>query len=125
LVLVIEDEAILAEAIGIYLQRRAYDIVVACTGEEGLRLAEQAGPDVALVDIKLPGIDGIEVLRRVRKVSPRTTVIMMTAHDASIYSMEVAALGAFDCLQKPLDLEELRSAVGRALEGRHTNSSSI
>jgi two-component system, NtrC family, response regulator AtoC len=115
LVLVVEDEKILAESICIYLERNGYAVGVANSGEDGLRLAEQASPDVAIVDIRLPGIDGLEVLRRLRDISPGTEVVMATAHGSVTSAVEAMKRGAFDYLNKPVDLEELRVVVEKAL----------
>jgi DNA-binding NtrC family response regulator len=115
LVLVVEDETILADSIAIYLERHAYATAVAHSGEEAARLIEKASPDVAVVDIKLPGIDGLEVLRRLREVSPGTEVVMMTAHASVASAVEAIKRGACDYLTKPLDLDELRVVVDKAL----------
>lgn len=115
LVLVVEDETILADSISIYLERHAYASAVARSGEEALRMAEEASPDVAVMDIRLPGINGLEVLRRLRDVSPGTEVIMMTGHASVASAVEAMKLGAFDYLKKPLDLDELRVVVDKAL----------
>jgi DNA-binding NtrC family response regulator len=114
LVLVIEDEAILANAIAVYLERGGCSVVKARSGEEGLRLAEENSPDVALVDIRLPGIDGLEVLRQLRVGSPGTAVIMTTAHASVASALDAMKLGAFDYLVKPVDLEELAVVVDKA-----------
>jgi len=116
LVLVVEDETILGDAIAVYLERHGYATSVARSGEDALRLVDEAGPDVAVVDVRLPGMDGVEVLRRVRESSPATEVIMMTAHGSVASAVEAMKLGAFDYLTKPLDLDELRVVVGKALE---------
>ncbi len=115
LVLVVEDETILAEAIATYLERHGYATAMAPSGEEGVRFTEETSPDVAVVDIRLPGIDGLEVLRRIRDVSPSTEVIMMTAHASVASAVEAMRRGALDYLNKPLDLEELRVVVDKAL----------
>ena len=84
-VLIVEDEKILADSVRIFLERHGYMTAVAHSGEEGVRLAEEVSPDVAVMDIRLPGIDGLEALRRIREAAPGTEVIMMTAH-ASVSS---------------------------------------
>jgi len=116
LVLVVEDETILGDSIAVYLERHGYATSLARSGEEALRLVDEAGPDVAVVDVRLPGMDGVELLRRVRECSPATEVIMMTAHGSVASAVEAMKLGAFDYLTKPLDLDELRVVVGKALE---------
>jgi DNA-binding NtrC family response regulator len=115
LVLVVEDEKILGESIGIYLERHGHTAAIARSGEDGLRLAEEASPDVAIVDLWLPGMNGLEVLSRLRAVSPGTEVIMMTAHAAVASAVDAMRRGAFDYLAKPLDLDELRVVVDKAL----------
>ena len=115
LVLVVEDEQILAESVCIYLGRHGYATARAESGEAALRLVDENSPDVALVDLRLPGIDGLEVLRRVREVSPGTEVIMMTAHGSVISAVEAMKRGAFDYLNKPVDLDELRVLIEKAV----------
>jgi two-component system response regulator AtoC len=114
-VLVAEDETILAESISIYLERHAFGTVVARSGEEAVRLAEKASPDVAVVDIRLPRMDGLEVLRRVRELSASIEVIMITAYASVASAVEAMKLGAFDYLTKPLDLDELQLVINKAL----------
>ncbi len=114
LVLVVEDEKILAESISIYLERSGYATAVAHSGEDGVRMAGEASPDVAVVDIRLPGVDGLEVLKRMREVSPGTEVVMMTAHASVASAVEAMRRGAFDYLNKPLDLDELRVVLDKA-----------
>ena len=115
LVLVVEDEKILAESIAVYLDRHGATVTVARTGEDGVRLAAEHTPDVAVVDIRLPGIDGLEVLQRVREVSPGTEVIIMTGHASVPSAVEAMRRGAFDYLSKPVDLEGLRLLVDKVL----------
>ncbi len=115
LILIIEDEKILAESMSIYLERHGYSAAVAHTGEDGVRMAEEASPEVALVDIRLPGIDGLEVLKRMGEVSPGTEVVMTTAHASIASAVAAMKRGAFDYLNKPVDLDELRIVVDKAL----------
>jgi DNA-binding NtrC family response regulator len=115
LVLVIEDEKILSESICLYLGRKGYTTLQASSGEDGLKLLEEASPDVAIVDLKLPGMDGLQVLARVRDQSPATEVIMITAHASVASAVEAMKRGAFDYLNKPVDLEELRVIVDKAV----------
>ena len=81
----------------------------------GLELVAQHTPDVALVDVRLPGMDGLEVLRQVRELSPGTEVIVMTGHASVASAVEAMKRGAFDYLSKPVDLEGLRLLVDKAL----------
>ena len=115
LVLVVEDETILGDSIGVYLERSGFATALARSGEEAIKLAEESSPDVAIMDVRLPGINGLEALRKVRDFSPGTEVIMMTAHASVSSAVEAMKLGAFDYLSKPVDLDELRVVVDKAL----------
>src|SRR2546428_5471442 len=115
LVLIVEDEKIQAESMSIYLDRQGYSSVFALSGEEGLRRAEEASPDVAIVDLRLPGMGGLDVLSRLREITPGTEVIMLTAHGTVGSAVEAMRRGALVYLHQPLDLRELRVRVGKAL----------
>jgi DNA-binding response OmpR family regulator len=115
LILIVEDEKILAESMAVYLERHAYATMVAHAGEDGVRMAEENNPDVAVVDLRLPGIDGLEVLERLREVSPGIEVILATAHASDATPVEAKKRGAFDYLNKPVDLAELKAVLDRAL----------
>lgn len=117
-VLVVEDESILANSISIYLERHGCETAVAGCGEDGVQVAEESGPDVAVVDVRLPGMDGLEVLRRLREASPATEVVMMTADTSAESAVQAMRLGAFDYMTKPLDLNELRVMVEKAYKRR-------
>ena len=80
LILIVEDEKIQAESMSIYLDRLGYGTVFTLSGEEGLRRAEEASPDIAIVDLRLPGMGGLDVLSRLREITPGSEVIMLTAH---------------------------------------------
>ena len=115
LILIVEDETILGDSICTYLEHHGYLTAVARSGEDGVRLAEENSPDVAIVDIRLPGLDGLSVLRKLRDVSAGSEVVMMTAHASVGSAVEAMKGGAFDYLTKPLDLDEVRVVVDKAL----------
>ena len=119
LILIVEDEKILADSMALYLERHAYATAVAYTGEEGLRLAAEHNPDVAVVDLRLPGLDGLKVLCHLREVSPSTKVVMITAYASVATAVEAMKCGAFHYLSKPLDLVELCAVVAKALSHGH------
>src|SRR5207253_4947874 len=93
-----------------------YEAEVAGDAEQALRLLETMRPDVVFSDVRLPGMDGIELLRRVREFDPAIPVIIMTAHGTIEGAVEAVKLGAFDYLKKPVDLEELKLLADRARE---------
>src|SRR5262249_29914417 len=115
LVLIVEDEKIQAESMSIYLERQGYSAVFALSGEDGLRRAEEASPDVAIVDLRLPGIGGLDVLSRLREITPGSEGIMLTAHGTVGSAVEAMRRGAFDYLSKPVDFDELRVVVDKAI----------
>ena len=120
LILIVEDEVLLADSIATYLSCHAYATAVAYTGEDGLRLAAENNPDVAVVDLRLPGLNGLTVLRHLREVSPSTEVVMITAYASIATAVEAMKCGAFHYLSKPLDLVELCAIVAKALTHGHT-----
>ena len=115
-VLVVDDERTLARAIKAFLSESGYEAEVAGDAEQALRLLETMRPDVIFCDVRLPGMDGIELLRRIREFDPAIPVIMMTAHGTIEGAVEAVKLGAFDYLKKPVDLEELKLLADRARE---------
>lgn len=115
LILVVEDETILGDSICTYLEHHGYAAMVARTGAEGVRLAEENSPDIAVVDIRLPDLDGLSVLRKLRESTAGTEVVMMTAHASVASAVAAMKSGAFDYLTKPLDLDEVRIVVEKAL----------
>jgi two-component system response regulator AtoC len=115
-VLIVDDERTLARAIKAFLTESGYEAEVAGDAEQALRLLETMRPDVVFSDVRLPGMDGIELLRRIREFDPAIPVIIMTAHGTIEGAVEAVKLGAFDYLKKPVDLEELRLLADRARE---------
>src|SRR5437870_12581731 len=84
----------------IYLDRLGYGTVFTLSGEEGLRRAEEASPDVAIVDLRLPGLGGLDVLSRLREITPGSEVIMLTAHGTVGSAVEAMRRRAFDYSSK-------------------------
>ena len=115
-VLIVDDERTLARAIKAFLTESGYEAEVAGDAEQALRLLETMRPDVVFTDVRLPGMDGIELLRRIREFDAAIPVIIMTAHGTIEGAVEAVKLGAFDYLKKPVDLEELKLLADRARE---------
>src|SRR5262249_9900693 len=120
LVLIVEDEVLLADSIATYLECHAYATAVAYTGEDGLRLAVENNPDVAVVDLRLPGGAGVGGGRSPPKGIPGVWGVTIKAHTSVATAVEVLQHGAFHYLSKPLDLIELCAVVANALTYRHT-----
>lgn len=115
-VLVVDDEQVLAGAMGDYLGRHGYAVNVKSSGEEALKVMDREPPDIVVLDYRLPRMDGLEVLRRIKQSRPEVEVILLTAHGSVEGAVEAMKVGAFDYLSKPVDLEELRLVVNKALQ---------
>jgi DNA-binding NtrC family response regulator len=115
-VLIVDDERTLARSIKAFLIDSGYDAEVAGSGEQALEQLERVRPDVIFADVRLPGMNGIELLRRIREFDPAVPVIMMTAYGTIEGAVEAVKLGAFDYLKKPVDLDELKLLTDRARE---------
>jgi len=114
-VLVIEDELTLAKNVKRYLERGDYDVRIAESGEEGLDQLEFFQPDVVLLDYQLPGMNGLDVLRKIRSLDPQIKVILITAHGNVQIAVEAIKTGAYDYLNKPVALAELELLVAKAM----------
>lgn len=115
-ILVIDDESLTLRTISRALREEGFDVFVAMNGEDGLRVLAEEKPDLALVDVVLPGIDGIEVLRQIKKHSPTTIVVMMSAYKVVDRAVESMKLGAYDYLTKPFHLSDMTNTIRRASE---------
>jgi len=115
-VLLVDDEPGILRVLGISLADRGYRVLTAQDGEEALRVFREAGPEVILTDIKMPGMDGIELLRRIKEESPNTEVIMITGHGEMELAIQSLKYDASDFITKPIHDETLDIALRRALE---------
>jgi two-component system, NtrC family, response regulator AtoC len=115
-VLIVDDERTLARAVKAFLVEAGYEAEVAGDAEKALELVETLRPDVVFADVRLPGMNGIDLLRKIRDFDPAIPVIIMTAHGTIEGAVEAVKLGAFDYMKKPVDLEELKLLADRARE---------
>jgi two-component system, NtrC family, response regulator AtoC len=115
-VLIVDDERTLARAVKAFLSEAGYEAEVAADGEAALTVLQNLRPDVVFADVRLPGISGIDLLRRVQEFDPAIPVIIMTAYGTIEGAVEAVKLGAFDYMKKPVDLEELKLLADRARE---------
>ncbi|MCX7793016.1 MAG: sigma-54 dependent transcriptional regulator [Thermodesulfovibrionales bacterium] len=116
LILVIDDEEGIRDSLRGILEDEGYDVITSMNAEEGLRIFDEQTPDLVLLDIWLPGMDGIEALKRMRDRRPSVPVIMISGHGTIELAVKAAKLGAYDFLEKPLALERVIITVKRALE---------
>ncbi|MBF0550769.1 MAG: response regulator, partial [Deltaproteobacteria bacterium] len=106
-ILVVDDELSIRVSLQGWLKKFGYRVDTAEDGETALNLAEETFYDLMLVDIKMPGMDGIEVLRQIKGDSPDTLVVMITAHGSIESAVESMKIGASDYLMKPFDPKQL------------------
>lgn len=115
-ILVIDDEDIIRASCKRILELRGYDIKTAKSGAEGLHMLADKAFDIVFIDLKMPDMDGIEVLRKVKEGCHETEVIVMTGYNSITSAVNAAKLGAFDYIEKPFFPDELIVLVSRALE---------
>ena len=118
-VLAIDDEAVVCESIRRVLGDEGYEVTTTCVPRDGIELLRNQNFDLLLLDIKMPELSGMDVLREARACSPETEVIIITGYAAIETAIEAIRQGAFDYLQKPVAPDQLLIAVARALERRH------
>ena len=115
-VLIIEDDLNTREGLKTFLEEEGYRITAVEKGEEGIELVKEKSFPVVVTDLKLPGMDGIEVLREVHRISPNTEVIILTAYGTVENAVEAMKEGAYHYLTKPINLEEFILVIKKALE---------
>jgi nitrogen regulation protein NR(I) len=121
-ILIIDDERPIRRILSVLLQERRHRVTDVGSGEEGIAAFPNLKPDLVLLDLKLPGIDGLETLKRLRAFDPHLDVVLMTAHGTIASAVEAMRRGAFDYVAKPFDNDELMMIIDRALEMRRLSS---
>jgi len=119
--LVVDDEAGPRQSLSMIFDD-SFEVVVAESGEEALRRLDETECSVAITDIRMPGMDGIEVLRRIKERSPSTQAIVLTAYETLESAREAISLGAADYLRKPFDLNHIQTVVERAQDAYLANA---
>ncbi|OPX40230.1 MAG: hypothetical protein B1H13_08065 [Desulfobacteraceae bacterium 4484_190.3] len=114
-ILVIDDDASICETLDLYLTEEGYDVHTAATGTDGLNKFVETSPDVVILDIRLPDIDGFTVLEDLQKEGDNFKVIMITAHHDMNTTIHAMKEGAFDYIHKPVNVDELDMAIKKAL----------
>ncbi|ORJ60419.1 sigma-54-dependent transcriptional regulator [Geothermobacter hydrogeniphilus] len=115
-ILVVDDERSIRESLQGILQDEGFKPLLAESGEQALALLRQEEPDLVLLDIWMPGIDGLEVLRQIAGSHPHLTVIMMSGHGTIETAVKATKLGAFDFIEKPLSLEKVLLSIQNGLK---------
>jgi len=115
-ILVVDDELSMREFLAILLEREGYQVTSAANAAEALELLENGLFDLVVSDVQMPGLNGIELLGRIKALAPDTAVLMITAFSAAEQAVEAMKLGAYDYIAKPFKIEEVKQLVKNALE---------
>ncbi len=115
-ILVVDDEALTLRTISRALREEGFEVQVATSGEQALEMFAQDHPSLVLLDVVLPGMDGVEVLREIKQQSPQTIAVMMSAYHQVDRAVEAMKLGAYDFLVKPFHLADMVNTIRRATE---------
>ena len=115
-VLLVDDEEEFLAFLGRRLQKRGFDVWTAANGLDGLKLLGEHPIDVVILDVKMPGLDGIEILRNIKLKHPLVEVVMLTGHGGVEPAVEGLKLGAFDFVTKPCDISVLMTKIRDARE---------
>jgi two-component system nitrogen regulation response regulator NtrX len=117
-ILVIDDEAAIRDSLKMTLEYEGYEFIGAATGQEGLTLAEREAPDLVLLDVKMPGMDGLEVLDRLRAANDSLPVVVVSGHGTISTAVEATKKGAFDFIEKPFASDKVLVTLRNALDQR-------
>lgn len=121
-ILLVDDEEGIRNVLNITLTHAGFSVILARDGEEGLSMFKSGQPDIVITDIKMPGINGIELLRQIKKISPDTEVIMITGHGDMDLAVKSLQYEAADFITKPIDSEDLEISVGKAVDRMSINT---
>lgn len=112
----VDDELFVRELLLEFLSTQGYEVSLADSGEKAVELIHDQPADIVLVDLKMPGMDGIETLKQIKKMAPDTLAIIMTGYPTIESSIQALRQGACDYVVKPFKLNELNSSIEKALE---------
>src|SRR6476660_7179019 len=117
-ILVVDDEAAIRDSLKMTLEYEGYEFLSAATGQEGLALIERESPDLVLLDVKMPGMDGLEVLDRIRALNDALPVVVVSGHGTISTAVEATKKGAFDFIEKPFASDRVLVSLRNALDQR-------
>jgi two-component system nitrogen regulation response regulator NtrX len=117
-ILIVDDEPSILQSLSGLLSDEGFGVITAATGYEALKIIDVESPDLVLLDIWMPGIDGIETLKEIKKVNPHIQVIIISGHGTIETAVKATKLGAFDLIEKPLSIDKIIVAINNALNFR-------
>ncbi|HLF82877.1 MAG TPA: sigma-54 dependent transcriptional regulator [Blastocatellia bacterium] len=124
-ILIVDDETIVRESLGSWFREEGYSVDVAASAREALEKLTIKGWDIFLLDIRMPGMDGLELQRKIKESHPDSTIIIMTAYASVETAVEAMKQGAYDYIVKPFDPDDLEHLVRNAIERKHLVSENI
>jgi DNA-binding NtrC family response regulator len=124
-ILVIDDESGIRDSLKMILEYEGYEVMQAATGEEGVKLVEREAPDLVFLDIKMPGMDGLELQRKMREAHPEIIIIIMTGYASVETAVQALKDGAYDYITKPFDPDDLTHVIHKALEHYRTKQENL
>lgn len=124
-VLVVDDEASILDTLSSILEDEGYEVITAASGESGLEMFSKHTPDIVLLDVWMPDMDGIETLKNIRTKDKEVSIIMISGHSNIDTAVQAIKLGAYDFLEKPLSLDKVLILISRALEKQKLEKENI
>jgi two-component system nitrogen regulation response regulator NtrX len=124
-ILVIDDEEAIRKSLRMVLEYEGYDMIEAASGPEGIETLRRESPDAVLLDIKMPGMDGMEVLQQARSRDAHTPILMVSGHGDIPTAVDALRKGAYDFLEKPLETERVLAALRNAIERQRLRAENL
>lgn len=115
-ILIVDDELSIRQSLEGILEDEGFETTFAATGEDAINMIQEEDPDLVLLDIWMPGIDGLETLKRIKHLRPNQLVIMMSGHGSIETAVKATRLGAYDFIEKPLSLEKVLLSIQNAMK---------
>lgn len=121
-ILVVDDELFVRELLQEFLSNEGYQVFLAESGEKAVNLVKTNPVEIALIDLKMPGMDGISTLKEIRKIAPNTIAIILTGYPTIETSIEALRSGAYDYVVKPFKLNDLKNTIEKAISEHRLKS---
>ena len=118
-ILIVDDDKDLRFNLSCILKEEGHEVIAAADGKQALKALALSAPDLVLLDVRLPGMDGVELLEEMKKIEKNLPIIMLTAYSDVKSAVKAMKLGAFDYITKPFDNEELILSIKRALQTQY------
>jgi DNA-binding NtrC family response regulator len=125
MLLLVDDEESFVDILAERLRNRDFDVTTALNGEDALQKINEYDVDVAIIDVMMPGLSGIETLREIKRLKPLVEALMLTGHATVETAIEGMKLGAYDYLMKPCDMDQLLAKIGEAKDKKNKHEEKI